>query len=99
MPFKLTMDNVDDRPRLSNTGTDALPPALLVWNGLKYPVPALSANATWLPSGQPEPWGSSEVERIFRQRAMRDVSAILFEIPQIRQHNNGTVHNYLMVRP
>jgi hypothetical protein len=98
MPAPLLVENLDDVPRVTNTGTGKSPPALLIWNGLKYPVPPLAPNASWRPSLEPEPWGASRAEQLFRQRAIRDTTALLLEYPSSSLKVTDDSTTYLMVR-
>jgi hypothetical protein len=99
MPAPLLLEHFDDVPRVTNTGTVKSPPAVLTWNGLKYPVPPLAPNANWQPSSEPEPWGASHAEQLFRQRAMRETTALLLEYPSSSQQVTDDTRTYLMVRP
>lgn len=95
----LTVDHSGDVPRIVNTGTDKSPPALLAWNDGRYSVPPLAPNEDWRPPSVPEPWGSNRAEQLFRQRAMRKTTALLFEYPPGNQLTAEAAHGYLMVWP
>jgi len=99
MPAPLIVEHFDDVPHITNTGTGKSPPALLAWNDLKYSVPPLTPDADWRPSSEPEPWGTSRAEQLFRQRAMRETTALLFEYPSSSQQAVDAERTYLMVRP
>jgi hypothetical protein len=99
IPVSLIVQHSDDLPFITNTGAGKSPPALLAWNDLKYSVPPLSPNQDWRPSSKPEPWGASRFEQLFRQRAMLETTALLFEYPPGNQQATDTAHSYLMVRP
>jgi hypothetical protein len=99
MPVPLIVEHSGDVPRITNTGTGKSPPALLAWNGLKYSVPPLTPDEEWRPSSEPEPWGTSRAEQLFRQRAMHDTTALLLEYPSSSQSQTDAARSYLMVRP
>ena len=99
VPVSLIVESFDDLPRIINTGAGKSPPALLAWNDRKYSVPPLSPNQDWRPSSAPEPWGANRPEQLFRQRAMFETTALLFEYPSGNQQPSDAAHIYLMVRP
>lgn len=99
MPVPLVVEYSDEGPRITNTGTGKSSPALLSWNDARYSVPALAPDQNWQPSSEQEPWGSSRVEQLFRQRAMLESTALLFEYPPNGQQETDTTRSYLMVRP
>jgi hypothetical protein len=99
MPVPLIVEQSGDVPRITNTGTGKSPPALLAWNGLKYSVPPLTPDEEWRPSSEPEPWGTSRAEQLFRQRAMHETTALLLEYPSRSQSQADAARSYLMVRP
>jgi hypothetical protein len=99
MSAPLIVEHSEDVPRITNAGSGESPPALLAWNDLKYSVPPLAPNADWRASSEPEPWGTNRAEQLFRQRAMRETAALLFEYPTSSLQPAGTERTYLMVRP
>lgn len=99
MPAPLVMEYTDEAPRISNSGTGISPPALLSWNDLKYSVPALAPDQDWRPSSRSEPWGSDHAEQLFRQRAMLETMALLFEYPINGRQASDPERSYLMVHP
>jgi len=99
MPVSLIVEHSGDVPRITNTGTGKSPPALLAWNDLKYSVPPLTPDEDWRPSSEPEPWGTGRAEQLFRQRAMHETTALLFEYPPGSQRQADAARSYLMVRP
>jgi hypothetical protein len=99
MPVPLIVEQSGDVPLITNTGTGESPPALLAWNDLKYSVPPLTPDENWQPSSDPEPWGVSRAEQLFRQRAMHETTALLFEYPSSSQYQADAARSYLMVRP
>ena len=99
MPMPLVIEYSDEVPHITNAGTGTSSPALLSWNDVKYSVPALAPDQDWRPSSEHEPWESNRAEQLFRQRAMLETTALLFEYPLNGQQATDTTRSYLMVRP
>jgi len=99
MPATLMVEHSGNVPLVTNTGTGKSPPALLAWNDSRYSVPSLTANEDWQPSAEPEPWGTSRAEQLFRQRAMQETTALLYEYSPVSQQAIDSARSYLMVRP
>jgi hypothetical protein len=95
----LIVDHSTEVPRIVNSGTGPSPPAVLAWNGGRYSVPSLSPAGDWQPESSPEPWGSGRAEQLFRQRALRETTALLVEYPPGDPLPADNTHRYLMVRP
>jgi hypothetical protein len=98
-PAPLTVDHSAEVPRIVNSGTGPSPPAVLAWNGGRYSVPPLRPEGDWQPASSPEPWGSGRAEQLFRQRALRETTALLVEYPPGGRLPADNTRRYLVVWP
>ncbi len=98
-PAPLTMEWQEVTPRIINHGPESSPPGVLAWDDQKYSVPALGPGEDWRPTADPESWDTGGAEQIFRQRAMNEAMALLFENPRQAGFPADAASFYLMVRP
>lgn len=88
-------------PVIDNHGDADSPACLLAWHGDKFSVPPLAPGQRWVAPAQPEGWGNSGAERLFRERALRETAALLLPYSLADAGvlaDDPQAHGYLMVR-